>query len=312
MSRTYRYKEIQLAQLRGFCAVAAHENFTAAAEALGVSASTVWEQVRALEKRLGTVLIRHHGRGLEVTREGRLLYQLVEPHVEGLDSLQRLFEEARSQLPQNVTVASTQYLFRYHLSAPIQQFAKKHPGIQVNMQLPDVSVVQQVIEKGEADLAVIPYDLHDTRNPALDFEDLFDLPLVLMTPPDHPVGRKKRVRLQDVLPYPVILPSKGTYMRRLLDRVLDQHGINNLRVAMDIPLFDTTLKAVSLGAGVALVYIALKTASSLTGLTLHPFDPAPEPLPIAMVTRKHAHLPVLVKEFQEVIRKASASAKSRA
>src|SRR4051794_3205572 len=82
MARAYRYKEIQLAQLRGFCAVAVHGNFTAAAGALGVSASTVWEQVRALEKSLGTVLARHHGRGLELTPEGRLLYELVKPHVE--------------------------------------------------------------------------------------------------------------------------------------------------------------------------------------------------------------------------------------
>src|SRR5262249_61700411 len=127
---------------------------------------------------------------------------------------------------------------------------------------------QQVTHRGEADLGVIPYDVNEARNPALDYEDLFALPLVLMTPPDHPLGRKKRVRLEDVLPYPVILPSRGTYMRRLLDRYLDHHGTNNLRVAMDIPLFDTTLKAVSLGAGIALVYIALKTARTLTGLTL--------------------------------------------
>src|SRR5205085_8739224 len=110
-------------------------------------------------------------------------------------------------------------------------------------------------------------------NPALDYEDLFDLPLVLMTPAGHPLGRKKRVRLEDVVPYPVILPSKGTYMRRLLDRVLDHHGIKDLRVVMDIPLFDTILKALTLGAGVALVYIDLKTARSLTGLTLRPIEP---------------------------------------
>ena len=42
-----------------------------------------------------------------------------------------------------------------------------------------------------------------------------------------------------------------------------------------------------------------------------PAESTPEPLPIAMVTRKHAHLPAIVKEFQAVIRKASSARKGR-
>ena len=52
MSQGHRYKEIQLAQLRSFCLAATEGNFTSAAKALGLSASTVWQQVRALEREL--------------------------------------------------------------------------------------------------------------------------------------------------------------------------------------------------------------------------------------------------------------------
>ena len=54
MSQGHRYKEIQLAQLRSFCLAATDGNFTSAAKALGLSASTVWQQVRALERDLKT------------------------------------------------------------------------------------------------------------------------------------------------------------------------------------------------------------------------------------------------------------------
>jgi DNA-binding transcriptional LysR family regulator len=48
MGQSQRYKELQLPQLRSFCLAATEGNFTSAARALGLAASTVWQQVRAL------------------------------------------------------------------------------------------------------------------------------------------------------------------------------------------------------------------------------------------------------------------------
>src|SRR5438045_1429119 len=45
MKQSHRYNELQLARLRSFCFAATEGNFTAAAAALGLSASTVWQQV---------------------------------------------------------------------------------------------------------------------------------------------------------------------------------------------------------------------------------------------------------------------------
>ena len=83
----YKYKDIQLPQLRSFCLAATEGNFTAAAAVLGVSVSAVWQQVRALERELGAALFRRQGRTVELTSSGRLLLELARPHVSGLDSL---------------------------------------------------------------------------------------------------------------------------------------------------------------------------------------------------------------------------------
>src|ERR1700682_4064386 len=84
MGRNDRYKDIQLPQLRSFCLAATEGNFTTAAKVLGLSAPTVWQQVRALERRLHTTLLRRRGRAVELTPEGHMLLELVQPHVSGL------------------------------------------------------------------------------------------------------------------------------------------------------------------------------------------------------------------------------------
>src|SRR5262245_20358702 len=85
------FKDIELRQLRSFLLAATHSNFSAAARDRGVSVPAIWEQVRALERTLDATLLLHHGKGLELTPEGRLLVELIHPHVSGLDSLEALF-----------------------------------------------------------------------------------------------------------------------------------------------------------------------------------------------------------------------------
>jgi hypothetical protein len=85
MANTHHYKDLQLPQLRGFC-LAAVRGFTGAADTLGLSVSAVWQQVRALERQLGAVLLRRRGRAVELTAEGQLLVELIQPHIHGLDS----------------------------------------------------------------------------------------------------------------------------------------------------------------------------------------------------------------------------------
>ena len=81
MAGSNRYKELELAQLRSFSVAALQGNFSAAARQLGLSITTVWQQVRALERRLGATLLRVQGRTLELTPEGRQLCDLLVPAV---------------------------------------------------------------------------------------------------------------------------------------------------------------------------------------------------------------------------------------
>jgi DNA-binding transcriptional LysR family regulator len=220
VSRDYRYKEIQLVQLRSFCEAAARGNFTSAAKNLNLSVSTVWEQVRALEQKLGTSLLRQQGRSVELTPKGRLFMELVQPHVHGLDSLERLFEAGRAGLPRRLTVASSQYLLHGHLAGPMQAFTAAHPDVHVSIVLPDAQQVAPLVERGEVDLAVFPYDRQERRSPVLNYEALFELPLAVVLSRQHPLAQQSQLSLTDLCDLPVILPGRESFSRRVIDRVL--------------------------------------------------------------------------------------------
>jgi DNA-binding transcriptional LysR family regulator len=301
MARDYRYKDIQLPQLRSFCVAAVQGNFSTAAQTLGLSVSTVWEQVRALEQKLGAVLFRQRGRSVALTLEGRLLLELVQPHIDGLDSLERLFETRRGQLVQRLTIASSHYLIHYHLPPAIREFAAVHPAVQLNVEAPGVEIMP-LVERGEADLAIAPYDRELPRNASLEYDDLFELPLVLLTPSRHPLARKKQITLDDVAAYPLIMPAEESYTRRVMKRILHRRNFTGmLRVAMETTSFDTIQKYVAQGVGVALVHATDNPKLLAEGVHTRVFDSSVERLPIALVVRKYAHLAEPVQAFRKII-----------
>jgi DNA-binding transcriptional LysR family regulator len=308
MPQGHRYKELHLPQLRGFCLAATSGSFTAAAQALGLSASTAWQQVRALERELRVRLLRRRGRAVELTDDGRLLLQLVQPHVTGLDSLRRLFEARRADLPPELVLASGTYLFGHHLPGPIRQFRAGHPAVRLILRIAAWSALHRLMERGEADVAVLACDPDVPRSPFLEYEHLFDEQLTVMLPAGHPLTRKRTVSARDLVMHPLILPPKGGADRKAIDRLLQKHNLTErVQPAMVCGLVDVTKQYVCLGVGIAPMYVTVNVARGIPGLELRGLAAEVEPLPIELAVRKGAHLPHFVDEFRQIIRQALAA-----
>jgi len=295
----YKYKNIQLPQLRSFCVAATEGNFTAAAAALGLSVSAVWQQVRALERELGVTLLRRQGRTVELTAAGRLLLELSQPHVSGLDSLVKLFEARQAGLPQPLSVAATPHLLNYHLPGLVQQFIRDHPEASLHLQAGRWHQILEMVERGDADLGLTPWDRNDPHRPALEYETLFEQPFLLLTAADHPLRRKKVLRPRDLIDYPFILEPKDTCDHQALLRLLRRDGINSeqLQVVMVSHTVEMTIRYVALGVGIALSHVDPQTCRAVPGVHGRVFDPRLERLPFALVVRKNSHRSGLVEAF---------------
>jgi DNA-binding transcriptional LysR family regulator len=303
MGQNQRYKELQLVQLRSFCLAATEASFTAAARALGLSNSTVWQQVRALERHLRARLLRRRGRTVEVTDEGRLLLELVQPHVSGLDSLGRLFEARRADLPQELVVASGAYLLAHHLPAAVQQFRALVPAVPVNLRVAAWTALQRLIERGEADVAILACDPDLPRSPYLEYEHLFDEPLTLMIPAGHPLARRKHIPPAELVKHPLLLPPKGGGDRKALDRYFRKHNLTDrVHTALVCGLVDVAAQYVARGVGIGLMYVTDEVLRTAPGLQLKVLDAELERLSIEMAVRKSAHLPEYVQVFRRLVR----------
>lgn len=305
MGRSNSYKEIELRQLRSFMLAATAESFSAAALSLGVSLTSVWEQVRALERKLGTTLLHRKGRNLELTEQGRLLLELIQPHLNGLDSLERIFQSQALDLPLQVQLAATHHLMANQLPEPIRQYSARHPAVRLKLLMdPWHQAVARQIETRQADFGVLARDCEERESADLDYEPLFPFQLTLLTSPEHPLARQRRVTPEDLVRYPLITMPAPSPNRSALDRILRQHQLaDQAHFLMESDTVNVVLNYVRLGVGIAVISLPPTDRWPIAGVHCRPF-PAVGPIQHTfIVSRKHAHLPAHVEELRDTIRR---------
>jgi DNA-binding transcriptional LysR family regulator len=304
MPRQPRYKNLDLPQLRSFVLVAAEGSYASAARVLDVSTPAVWEQVHALERHLGVRLFRKRGRATELTAEGQMLAGLVKPHLSGLDSLAGVFQMQRMGNHLRFTVAATDNLLTHHLPVPVETFTRAHPDIHLNLRAGLWTELLRLVEQGEAELGIAPVPWSEQRRfAALDYEHLFDMALMLLTPKGHPLAHKKKLRPQDLVKYPIILYPDETHDFQILDRILRRDNLQDrVRPVMISRGVSVTRPYVARGLGISLAHTGRSLAQIMPELDFRVFDPKLDPLPIMLVSRKGTHLPAPVGEFQRMVR----------
>jgi molybdate transport repressor ModE-like protein len=203
------YKEIQLQQLRSFCETARLGSLAAAAKSLGVAQPTVWEQVHALEREFGMQLVESHRRGCRLTDAGQLLVELAVPVVAGAEALKKTFRERCAEVDRSLTVAAPQRILVEDLPEVIDLYRQRHPHVRLRLVERMTGAVAAAVESGDADLGISSDREPGTASPRLTTEPAYPLEVLLVTPRDHPLARKRRVLPRDLRGFPLVNAPEG-------------------------------------------------------------------------------------------------------
>ena len=256
MSRFY-YKQNRLKQLRAFCSTARWKSMSRAAQHMYLSQPSISLLIQALEKDLSSRLFDRQGPRLQLTKEGKILLELALPLVEGLENLPETFNDRC-----NHTVAGTLHIAAgesttlYLLPAIVDRFTQRYPQIQVKLHNVPGKEGLSMVRSGDVDMAVGPM----TEIPdEVWYSPLVSYSPVLITPPEHPLAKRRKVSLQDIAEYALILPPHSMSTRNYIDVVFQQHNFD-YRVSMEAGGWEVIKKYVELGLGISIV-----TSICLTG-----------------------------------------------
>jgi DNA-binding transcriptional LysR family regulator len=305
-SSRYYFKELRLQQFRGLVALARWQTFTAAANALGLTRASVWQQVRALEQELTSTLVRTRGHRVELTDAGHKLVEMVAPLVAGFDSVKTAFSAIQETLPQTLVIATAPTFIVYELHGPVSQVNALFPKLHLIFLERNSPVAIEVIEQGGADIAVVAKPDNLPMSRTLEYVRLTTYPFTLIGPPDHPLMRKKTLTLADFTRHPLILPGTAAYCRQRFDTVLGAAGLaQKLHVVLESNFPVLYFEYVRMGMGVALTPLPpesrLRGRLQQTGVALRSAEHLFGGEPIYYVRRKGQFETPYATKFRELV-----------
>jgi len=117
--------------LQGFVAAARSGNLSRAAESLHLTVSALSHQIRGLEERLGQRLFRRNARGVELTDDGRELFDRVASH---FDALEQALQPFRTRRDDVLTISLMPSFAASWLVPRLPRFLAAHPQLEINLQ----------------------------------------------------------------------------------------------------------------------------------------------------------------------------------
>ena len=221
-SKPPAYKDVTLGQLRSFCETARRGSLTAAAAALRLAHPTVWKQVHALEKTFGKTLIVPHARGCRLTEAGEALLRLAAPNVFDLESLKRRLDEDLETIDVRINVVAPARLLSEDVAPCLPNYLAKYP--QVRLTLSDVpnSEIEEAVESGRAEFGFAT--ISGRVSPLLESEPWYELDVSLLAPRNHPLAKRRTVRVADLCKYP-LLNSRQTLADPAVHAKIERAGL---------------------------------------------------------------------------------------
>ena len=238
-----------LQELTYLVAIADHLHFGRAAAACHVTQPSLSAGVRSLERKLDLVLCERGPRGVRITRAAEPVIEAARRVLAEARRLENLARRGQTPLADVYRLGAIPTIGPYLFPHVIGEVRAAWPELRLHLVEAKTAELLRGLRRGDLDAAL--------ASPPLDAAGLRGAPLyreefVVALPPDHPLGHKRTVRLQDLADEPLLLLEEGHCLR---DQVVEYCRIGDAaaREMLRSGSLETLRNMVAAGMGTTLL-----------------------------------------------------------
>jgi DNA-binding transcriptional LysR family regulator len=265
---------LQVSRLRVFVEVAKHGSISAAAEELSYTQSAVSQQIAALEAETGVTLIERLPRGVRLTTAGSTLLAHAEGILGRLAAAEADLEAIAGLRGGQLRMASFPTAGATLMPLAIAMFRAQHPEVELTLAEGEPEDIAPRLYAGEFDLALL-FEFEGTSESLvadLVRQPLFEDPMFLALPADHPLARRRTLRLADLRAEAWVQTSSSSACARHVVRCCHVAGFEPI-VSFESDDYQTVQGLVAAGVGVALIP-KLAVASAREDIAIRALSPS--------------------------------------
>ncbi|MDH3355514.1 MAG: LysR family transcriptional regulator [Chromatiales bacterium] len=219
----------------------------AAGQALNVGQPAITKRLRTLDGCYGMPLMQREGRRLELTPAGEKVYtyarMVLDRQMLLVEDLNSLSEgDHRLRLEANFTIGE------HLLPDLLLSFSDAHPEYRIESRMDYTRRILTRLATGLADLALLE---QAPDNPDILVQRWLDDELILVCSPTHPLYKTDMLPIIELENQQYVLREQRSSMRIVLDKALDDIGIRNMQISMEVGSTDLIVEMLNRGRHVS-------------------------------------------------------------
>jgi DNA-binding transcriptional LysR family regulator len=296
---------MQIETLKVFCDLVESRSFSRAASRNYITQSAVSQQVKNLESRFETQLLRRDGRTVTPTAAGRKFYENSRVILDRYEHLQQEMKSLGQGVAGSIRVATIYSVGIYEMSVVVKSFLKIYPKVNLHVDYSKGAQVYEDCLHGVIDLGIVPYP--EAR------KGLRTIPLpadklVLICAPEHPLALRRYIDFKELNDQNFISFEKGLASQRAIEKIFQEQDVK-VKVVMEFDNIETIKRSVEIGAGISLVpFLSVQKEVENGTLVQILFNDKSFYRPLGIIVRRKQSLSRAARKFIELMQKPQPNA----
>ena len=245
------YMEQHLSQYRIFYEVARCGNISRAAKELYISQPAISKAISKLEENLNTKLFVRNSRGVQLTKEGHILYQHISSAFDSISRGERELKRIHDFHIGHLKIGVSNTLCKYVLLPYLKGFVEKYPHVNISIESQATNHTLEMLDAKKIDLGLVA---EPKNRKGLTFTPLMEISDVFVCTPAYLENLHLREGSQANLFQTgnIILLDRSNMSRKHIDAYLTE---NELEVNQLLEVTDMTLgiEFAKIGLGISCV-----------------------------------------------------------
>ena len=270
-----------------------------AAEELSISQPSLSHAVSSLEKEIGIKLFEKQGRGVVLTKYGKIFKEYVDEAIHSLDTGVKKVQSMTGQTEGVVELAYIYTLGSGFVPRLVGDFLRTHEELKVKFRF-TVGNTSEIIQGLKEDRFDIGFCSMAEREGEIGFTPVGREKLVVVVPKGHPLSYERAVDLEQAAAYPQIFYTPNSGLRPVVDRMFEQAKLNP-KIAYEIEEDGSMAGLVAENFGIAIMpEIPILSQLDVDVVPLRNQD---QQRYIYMAQGKEKYHPPLVQKFAEYVKR---------
>lgn len=235
---------MEIGQIEAFLAVGTFGGFRRAAEALRLTQPAVSARIKALEDSLGIALFERGHHGLALSAAGRALRPRAEHLLHAVAMARQAVHDLGPTSAGALLIAAALSICTYLLPGVLRRFHTAHRRVQITVRSGHSKEVLEMVLRGEAEIGIA----RSVHHPEVETISLGEDPLILVARAGVHPRPPRRVRLEQIAEWPLILFDRGSSDWTLSHGLFRRAGLVP-NVVMEVETIETAKRMVEQGMG---------------------------------------------------------------